>query len=194
MTKNRLEAFSDGVLAIVITIMVLELKVPHDASWSSLLHTLPVFVSYVFSFLMIAIYWGNHHHLLHTIHHINGRIMWANTHLLFWLSLVPFGTAWMGENNFARNSMILYAVLLNCCGVAYYILLMSIRTAHHDNIKMLSLLKNQRRKGIISVVLYSLSIGFAYLSPVIAGVIFLLVGISWLIPDSGIEKNAPEKA
>lgn len=189
MTKNRMEAFSDGVLAIVITIMVLEMKAPHDASWGALQHLLPVWGSYVISFLMIAIYWGNHHHLLHTINHINGKILWANTHLLFWLSLIPFATAWMGENNFAKNTVILYAILLSLCGIAYFILLTAIKSLHSDNNALLNLLKKQTRKGMQSVIAYCLTIGIAFFNPLIAGVILFLVGLMWLIPDRTIEKN-----
>lgn len=188
MTKNRLEAFSDGVLAIVITIMVLEMKAPHDASWHALQHLLPVWGSYVISFMMIAIYWGNHHHLLHAIDHINGKILWANTHLLFWLSLIPFATAWMGENNFAQNTVILYAIVLNFCGIAYFILLTAIKNLHSNNEKLLLLLKQQTRKGIKSVIAYCVAIGTAFIHPLIAGAIFILVGFMWLMPDRNIEK------
>jgi uncharacterized membrane protein len=127
MTKTRLEAFSDGVIAIIITIMVLELKVPHDASWSALASLWPVALSYIVSFINIGIYWGNHHHLLHTIKEVRGGILWANLHLLFWLSLMPFATAWMGENHFEQNTVIVYALLANCCGFAYNILLLIIK-------------------------------------------------------------------
>ena len=118
MTKARLEAFSGGVIAIIITIMVLELKLPHDASWKVLEELWPVFLSYFVSFLNLAIYWGNHHHLLHTIKEVRGGILWANFHLLFWLSLMPFATAWMGENHFQQNTVVIYAVLANLCGIA----------------------------------------------------------------------------
>lgn len=189
MTKNRMEAFSDGVLAIIITIMVLEMKAPHNANWQALQSLLPVWGSYVISFMMIAIYWGNHHHLLHTINHINGKILWANTHLLFWLSLVPFATAWMGENSFAQNTVILYAIVLNMCGVAYFILLTTIKSMHSENEKLINLLTNQTRKGVQSVIAYILAIASAFIHPLIAGAIFILVGFMWLMPDRTIEKN-----
>src|SRR4051812_32446142 len=133
MTKTRLEAFSDGVIAIIITIMVLELKIPHGTDWEAIRPMFPVFVSYILSFIIIGIYWGNHHHLLHTVGHVNSRMMWANLHLLFWLSLIPFSTAWMGENNFNSTTVMIYAALMALCGVAYYILLRTIAGAHPDN-------------------------------------------------------------
>ncbi|MBI1343381.1 MAG: DUF1211 domain-containing protein [Terrimonas sp.] len=192
MTKNRLEAFSDGVLAIVITIMVLEMKAPHEASWESLIHLLPVLGSYIISFLMIAIYWGNHHHLMHTISHVNSGILWANTHLLFWLSLIPFATAWMGENNFAQNTIVVYALLLNLCGLAYFILLTVMKNCNAGNRKLLDLLKHQMRKGMISLIAYTTAIGVAFVSPLIAGIIIVVVGIIWLVPDRNIERSIKE--
>src|SRR5689334_16109865 len=123
MTKTRLEAVSDGVIAIIITIMLLELKTPHGTQWADIKPLIPVFLSYLLSFIMIGIYWGNHHHLLHTVAHVNSRMIWANLHLLFWLSLIPFATNWMGENNFNARTVAAYAVLLNLCGLAYFILL-----------------------------------------------------------------------
>lgn len=192
MTKNRLEAFSDGVLAIVITIMVLEMKVPHGAAWSDLADLLPVFASYLISFLMIAIYWGNHHHLMHTIHHVNSSILWANIHLLFWLSLIPFATGWMGENDFARNPVILYSLLLNLCGLAYYILLMAMKRSNSDNRKMLELLRHQSRKGTISLLLYTAAIGLAFVHPLLAELLIIVVAILWLIPDRNIERSLRE--
>ena len=123
MTKTRLEAFSDGVIAIIITIMVLELKVPHSTNWDDIKSLIPLLISYVISFIMIGIYWGNHHHLLHVVTHVNSKMIWANLHLLFWLSLVPFATAWMGETSFDKITVAVYAILLDCCGIAYFILL-----------------------------------------------------------------------
>lgn len=165
------------------------MKAPHNANWQALQPLLPVWGSYVISFMMIAIYWGNHHHLLHTINHINGKILWANTHLLFWLSLVPFATAWMGENSFAQNTVILYAIILNMCGVAYFILLTSIKSMHTGNEKLINLLTKQTRKGVQSVIAYLLAIASAFIDPLIAGAIFILVGFMWLMPDRTIEKN-----
>lgn len=189
MTKSRMEAFSDGVIAIIITIMVLELKVPHEASWHALLPLLPVFVSYILSFLMLAIYWGNHHHLLHTVNHVNSKILWSNIHLLFWLSLIPFVTAWMGENSFNEVTVALYAVILNLCGVAYFILLHNIKKSHPDNAALMIPLKKQTGRGTISCIAYSISIPLAFVHTAISGAIFLFVAVLWLVPDSNIEKT-----
>jgi len=130
MTKARLEAFSDGVVAIIITIMVLEMKVPHSSDWGDLVKLTSVFLSYILSFIMLGIYWVNHHHLIHSVPSVNASIMWTNLHLLFWLSLIPFVTAWMGESHFAQNTVILYAILASACGFAYYFLLIAIRKSH----------------------------------------------------------------
>lgn len=192
MTKTRLEAFSDGVIAIIITIMVLELKVPHDASWDALYQLWPVFLSYVVSFVNLGIYWGNHHHLIHTIKDVKGGILWANLHLLFWLSLMPFATAWMGENHFEKNTVIVYALLANLCGIAYYILLTVIRKCNPGNIALLDVLKKQSRKGMLSVMLYTAAIGAAFLHTALSGVLIILVAIMWLIPDRSIEKNVTQ--
>jgi uncharacterized membrane protein len=188
MTKTRLEAFSDGVIAIIITIMVLELKVPHSTSWVELEKLWPQFVSYLFSFVALGIYWANHHHLIHTIREVSSGIMWANIHLLFWLSLVPFATAWMGENNFARNTVIAYAVLANICGLAYYALLVVIKKCNPNNEALLAVLKKQSRKGLLSNVFYTLAIVAAFFHPAITGVFIILVAIMWFIPDKEIEK------
>ena len=174
MTKTRLEAFSDGVIAIIITIMVLEMKVPHEASWEALEKLWPVFLSYVVSFMMLGIYWGNHHHLIHSIKEVNGSMMWANLHLLFWLSLIPFASGWMGENHFEPKTLAVYALLLNLCGVAYYVL------------------EKQSRKGMLSMVLYTIAIPAAFLHEAIAGVLIIMVAILWLIPDRNIEKAEKE--
>jgi uncharacterized membrane protein len=188
MTKTRLEAFSDGVIAIIITIMVLELKVPHDASWEALMPLGFIFLSYVISFLNLAIYWGNHHHLLHTIKGVTSGIMWANLHLLFWLSLIPFATAWMGENHFSRNTVIVYAILANLCGIAYYILLTVIKNCNPGNNALLDVLQKQSRKGIISNIIYALAVPAAFIHGGISGALIFLVAIMWLIPDRNIEK------
>ena len=192
MTKTRVEAFSDGVIAIIITIMVLELKVPHDTSWTALEELWPVFVSYVFSFLMLGIYWGNHHHLLHTIKDVSGGIMWANLHLLFWLSVMPFATAWVGENHFGRNPVIVYALLANFCGIAYYILLTVIKKCNPGNEALQEVLRKQTRKGMLSNVFNTLAIPAAFVHPILTGVLILSVYIMWLIPDKNIEKAAKE--
>ena len=189
MTKTRLEAFSDAVIAIIINIMVLELKVPHETSFNALMKLWPVFLSYAASFLMLGIYWGNHHHLIHTIKEVRGAILWANLHLLFWLSLLPFATAWMGENHFANNTVAAYALLSDICVVAYYILLMVIKNSNRDNTALLEVLSKQSRKGMLSCIIYTASFGIAFINATIAGVLIILVGIMWLIPDRNIERS-----
>jgi uncharacterized membrane protein len=192
VTKTRLEAFSDGVLAIIITIMVLELKTPHGSDWHAIRPIVPVFISYILSFLMVAIYWGNHHHLLHTVSHINSKIIWANTHLLFWLSLTPFTTGWMGENHFDTISVAVYAASQALCGIAYYILLRVIVGSHSHNSHLHGPLKKQVRKGMISVVIYLLAIAAAFINATISAVLFFLIAVMWLIPDRNIEKAMKE--
>ena len=192
MTKTRLEAFSDGVIAIIITIMVLELKPIPGPSWEELAGLRHVFLSYIVSFVMLGIYWGNHHHLIHTIKDVRGGIIWANLHLLFWLSLIPFTTAWMGENHFEEKTVALYALVANLCGVAYYILLMIIKNYNPDNQKLLELLRRQTKKGMISVVLYTAAIGTAFIHEAIAGTLIISVAIMWLIPDRNIERSLKE--
>jgi uncharacterized membrane protein len=192
MTKTRLEAFSDGVMAIIITIMVLELKpIPH-ATWHDLATLRDIFLSYVVSFVMIGIYWGNHHHLLHTIKEVRGGVIWANLHLLFWLSLIPFTTAWMGENQFEQKTIALYALIADLCGIAYYILLMVIKRCNPGNQKLLDLLEKQSKKGMISLLLYTTAIATAFIHPAIAGVLIVLVAVMWLIPDRNIERSLKE--
>lgn len=192
MTKTRLEAFSDAVIAIIMTIMVLELKVPHDTSWQALEKLWPVFLSYLVSFVNLGIYWGNHHHLVHTIKEVRGGIIWANLHLLFWLSLVPFATAWMGENHFEEKTVAFYALLANLCGVAYYILLMVMKKCNPGNELLLDLLKKQSRKGMISCILYTLAIPAAFVQTGISGGLVLISAILWLIPDRNIERSVKE--
>jgi uncharacterized membrane protein len=189
MTKTRLEAFSDGVIAIIITIMVLELKTPHGSSLYDLYPLWPVFVSYILSFIIIGIYWGNHHHLLHTVSHVNSGMIWANLHLLFWLSLIPFATAWMGENHFSKVTVAVYGVLLDFCGIAYYILLRIIERLHPNNPHLLEPLQKQSKKGALSTILYTLAIFAAFIHPMISGLLFLLVAILWWIPDRNIENS-----
>lgn len=193
MTKTRLEAFSDGVLAIIITIMVLELKTPHGTNWSDVKPLIPVFGSYILSFIILGIYWGNHHHLLHTIAHVNSNMIWANLHLLFWLSLIPFATAWMGENNFNKTTVSAYAIIMVMCGLAYFILLAVIEKSHPKNTALLEPLKKQSRKGVISVISYALAIPAAYLHPLISGFLFVFVAIIWWIPDRNIELSIREQ-
>jgi uncharacterized membrane protein len=188
MNKSRLEAFSDGVIAIIITIMVLEIKIPHDTSWMALGAQLPVFSSYLLSFIFIGIYWGNHHHLINTTSHINAAIIWANMNLLFWLSLIPFATGWMGENHFARNTVALYAILLLLCGISFTILQICIERITKNNPKLVEAFSRVKRKGIFSVVCYSLAIGLAYYNTLFSGILFCIVAVRWLIPDKNIEK------
>jgi uncharacterized membrane protein len=189
MTKTRLEAFSDGVIAIIITIMVLELKTPHGTDWHAIKPLLPVFISYVLSFIIIGIYWGNHHHLLHTVSHANSKMIWANLHLLFWLSLIPFGTAWMGENNFSTVPVAVYAGILDMCGFAYFFLLRAIQKSHPHNKELLIPLQKQSQKGTISNIVYTLAIPAAFIHPLISGIMFMLVAIYWWIPDRNIERS-----
>lgn len=188
MNKTRLEAFSDGVIAIIITIMVLELNVPHGTDWEAIKPLLPVLGSYLMSFVYIAIYWGNHHHLLHTVHHVNGKIMWANAHLLFWLSLVPFTTAWMGENNFAPITVATYSALFLICGGAFNILQISITDQQQNNPALVEALEKTGKKGLISFALYAAAIPLAFLHAGISGFILVAVAVMWIIPDKNIEK------
>jgi uncharacterized membrane protein len=188
MSKNRLEAFSDGVLAIIITIMVLEIKPPHGSGWNDLQALIPKFLSYILSFLYIGIYWGNHHHLLHTVKKVNSRIMLTNLNLLFWLSLVPITTGWMGENHFEPNTVALYSVNLFLAGMAYFILQKTIEKSFEAEDNLQKAYLRHRIKGIISVMTYAAAIPLAYLHSYISGVLFLLIAILWIIPDKEIEK------
>ena len=187
MHKTRLEAFSDGVLAIIITIMVLELKVPHGEGLEALRPLVPVFVSYVVSFIYVGIYWNNHHHMLQATRHVNGRVLWANLHLLFWLSLLPFVTGWMGENHFARLPSALYGVVLLMAGIAYWILARTIVAAEGEA-SLLAKAIGKDRKGTASVLLYLIAIPLAFVSQWIALAIYVCVAMVWLIPDSRIER------
>jgi uncharacterized membrane protein len=187
MHKTRLEAFSDGVLAIIITIMVLELKVPHGEGLEALRPLVPVFVSYVVSFIYVGIYWNNHHHMLQATRHVNGRVLWANLHLLFWLSLLPFVTGWMGENHFARLPSALYGVVLLMAGIAYWILARTIVAAEGEA-SLLAKAIGKDRKGTVSVLLYVIAIPLAFVSQWIALAIYVCVAMMWLIPDSRIER------
>lgn len=187
MSKERLAAFSDGVIAIIITIMVLELRVPHGNDWSALSKLWPIFLSYVLSFLYIAIYWNNHHHLLHVLKQVNGRILWANTHLLFWLSLIPFATGWMGENNFAEVPTAVYGVALLMPAIAYYTLQSTIIQSEGRSSGLARALGSDL-KGKISPVLYGAAIGLAFVEPWISCGIYTFVALMWLVPDRRIEK------
>jgi len=188
MSKGRLEAFSDGVLAIIITIMVLEIKVPHGDSFSNLVELIPVFLSYVLSFIYIGIYWNNHHHMIHMVTKVKGSILWANLHLLFWLSLVPFVTGWMGENKFAPRPMALYGFILLMAAVAYYILQNLIIRSQGKN-SVLAKAVGRDLKGKLSPVFYTLGIVFSWFSSWLAGAMYILVALIWLIPDKRIEKS-----
>jgi uncharacterized membrane protein len=188
MGKGRLEAFSDGVMAIIITIMVLELKVPHGADFAALRPLIPVFLSYVLSFVFLGIYWNNHHHLLQAARQVNGRILWANMHLLFWLSLIPFVTAWMGENHFAATPVALYGVVMLFSAIAYTILSVSL-VAHHGQDSPLAIAMGRDYKGKISLMLYTLAIPLAFVNSWLACGMYATVSIIWLIPDRRIEKT-----
>jgi uncharacterized membrane protein len=187
MNKTRLEAFSDGVLAIIITIMVLEMKVPHGAEWSDLVPLIPVFLSYLMSFVYIGIYWGNHHHLMHATTKVTSGIMLANLNLLFWLSLIPFTTAWMGENHFAANTVALYSIALLMPAIAYYILQGLVIKHHLHPDEFENAHRKQKTKGQISLVCYILSIIFAFITPIVSGILIVAVALIWLIPDKNIE-------
>jgi uncharacterized membrane protein len=191
MGKGRLEAFSDGVLAIIITIMVLELKVPHTAELSSLRPLLPVFVSYVLSFVYIGIYWNNHHHMLHAAHKVSGMVLWTNTHLLFWLSLVPFVTAWMGENHFAKWPVAIYGFVLMMAGVAYYIFAHSL-TGIHGKESTITKALGSDRKGILSILSYAIGIGLCFINPWIGFAVYVIVAAVWFVPDRRIEQRLAE--
>jgi len=188
MNKGRLEAFSDGVLAIIITIMVLEIKIPHGDDWSVLKPLIPKLLSYLISFIYVGIYWGNHHHLLHSVKQVSSKMMWANLNLLFWLSLIPFATGWMGENHFAPNSVALYGVLLLLSGLGFVFLQKAVEHNAHDLEALHEAFQNMNRKGIISTLSYTISIPLAYVNTSISGALFIMVAIIWLIPDKHIEK------
>ena len=188
MSTTRLEAFSDGVIAILITIMVLELRAPHDSSLAALRPLWPVFLSYVMSFIYLGIYWNNHHHLLHASEHVNGRILWANLHLLFWLSLIPFTTAWMGENHFGGSSVALYGVVLLCAAISYFILVRAL-LALHGSESVLAAALGSDFKGKISIVLYLVAIALTFVNNWIGFAIYVLVAIMWLVPDKRIERQ-----
>lgn len=188
MTNERINAFSDGVIAILITIMVLELKVPHGTALSALSGLLPVFLVYVLSFIMLAIYWNNHHHMFCLVDRITGGILWANLHLLFWLSLLPFVTGWMGENHFAPLPTALYGVVLMLMGVAYYILVRTIIRSQGSSSKLEAAVGNDF-KGKISVVMYLVAIPLAFVHQLISDVIYVSVALMWLVPDPRIEQR-----
>jgi uncharacterized membrane protein len=193
MSKGRLEAFSDGVIAILITIMVLELKVPHGADWSALRPLLPVFLTYVLSFVFLGIYWNNHHHLLHMADRINGTILWANLHLLFWLSLVPFVTGWMGENHFESVPAAVYGGVLLMAGAAYTILQRAIIAAQGPGSRLAAALGSDL-KGKLSLGAYALAVALAFVNQWLSDGLYVFVALMWLVPDRRIESRTAERA
>ncbi|MBP3961776.1 TMEM175 family protein [Paenibacillus lignilyticus] len=193
MKANRMEAFSDGVLAIIITIMVLELKVPEGHEWHSLVSLAPKLLSYLFSFIYVGIYWNNHHHLLHAVHTMNGKLMWLNMLLLFWLSLVPFSTAWIGESHFAPTPTALYGIVLLLASVSYWLLQRAILGQHPSDSAILAAM-GKDFKGKISPLIYLLAIVTAYLNAWVSCFFFALVAVLWFVPDKRIERVLLRKA
>jgi uncharacterized membrane protein len=192
MGKNRLEAFSDGVIAIIITIMVLELKVPHSPDFRALLPLWPVFMSYVLSFIYVGIYWNNHHHMLHAVKEVSGGILWANLHLLFWLSLIPFVTAWMGENHFETGPTAAYGFVLFMCAAAYSLLVRGLVRNHDKNTTLAEAIGDDR-KGKISMVLYLTGVVLAWFAAWLGFLLYAAVAVMWLIPDRRIEEKVVEE-
>lgn len=188
MNKGRLEAFSDGVIAILITIMVLELKVPHGDNLKALAPLLPVFLTYVLSFIYLGIYWNNHHHMLHATKHINGKVLWANLHLLFWLSLIPFVTGWMGENHFAPLPTAIYGVVLLLAAISYTILQTAL-VSHQGKDSTLAKAVGKDLKGKLSMLMYLVAIPTAFLHQWISDLLYVAVAMIWLIPDRRIEEK-----
>ncbi|VVD91912.1 hypothetical protein PCO31110_01666 [Pandoraea communis] len=188
MGKSRLEAFSDGVIAIIITIMVLEMKAPHGSELADLLPVAPTFLTYILSYVYVGLYWNNHHHLFHVVQRVSGSVLWANLHLLFWLSLVPFVTHWLGENHFTAWPTALYGIVLFMAAMAYYILTRTLLAVHEEggNAKLATAL-GRDAKGKLSVVAYALAIGLAFVVPAVSLVLYALVAAVWLIPDRRIE-------
>ena len=192
MPKSRLEAFSDGVIAVIITIMVLEMKVPHGTDLAALVPLWPVFLAYVLSFVYVGIYWNNHHHLLHAVQRVNGSILWANLHLLFWLSLVPFVTGWMSENHFAALPVAAYGIVLLMCGFAFVLLTQCLVTIHGADSEIARRLRDDR-KGKISVVIYAIAIPLAFVEWWLAFGLYALVAAIWFVPDRRIERQAADR-
>ncbi|GAC1360353.1 MAG: TMEM175 family protein [Herpetosiphon sp.] len=188
MSKGRMEAFSDGVIAIILTIMVLELKVPQGADLTVLRSLIPVFLSYVLSFVNIGIYWNNHHHLLTAVKRIDGRVLWANLHLLFWLSLIPFGTAWMGENKFSSVPVAIYGVILLSAAIAYVLLTRALLATNGRDSTLATAL-GRDFKGKVSLVIYLVAIPLAMVNSWVAGGLYVLVAVIWFVPDPRIEKT-----
>jgi uncharacterized membrane protein len=191
MHKGRLEAFSDGVVAIIITIMVLELKVPHGEEWADLVPLWPVFLSYVLSFVNVGLYWNNHHHMLQVARHVDGWVLWANLHLLFWLSLMPFTTAWMGENHFAGHTVALYGVDLLMCAIAYFILARQLARADGGN-SALATAMGSDWKGRVPLIVYAAGIVIAFFVPVLALACYVAIAVLWFVPDRRMERVVRE--
>jgi uncharacterized membrane protein len=191
MGKGRLEAFSDGVLAVIITIMVLELKVPHGSNLAALHSEIPVFLDYVLSFVFVGIYWNNHHHMLHAVHRVNGRILWANLHLLFWLSIVPFVTAWMGENYLAAVPVALYGSVLFMAGLAFTILCRAL-IAYEGKDSVLAIALGKDRKGRASLIIYAVAVPLSFVNSWLSIVLYVFVAVMWFIPDRRIERAVAE--
>ncbi len=189
MNKNRLEAFSDGVFAIIITIMVLEIKVPHGETFAALAPLFPVFLSYILSFIYVGIYWNNHHHLLQSSKNVSGGILWANLHLLFWLSLLPFATGWTGENHFAPATMAIYGFILMMAGLAWWILQYKLIAANGKDSVLAKAVEGHRLKEIVSPIAYAIGIACSFWHTWISGCIYIFVATMWLIPDRRIEKT-----
>jgi len=188
MTTTRMEAFSDGVIAILITIMVLELKVPHEPTLEGLKPLIPVLLSYLMSFVFLGIYWSNHHHLLQAVEHVNGNVLWANLHLLFWLSLIPFLTSWMGETHFAKWPVALYGLDLLLSAIAYLILVKTLLALHGSD-SLLAQALGRDFKGKVSMLVYAIAIPLAFVRPWLACLIYASVAIMWLVPDRRIERT-----
>jgi uncharacterized membrane protein len=192
VTKGRLEAFSDGVLAILITIMVLELHVPHESTWDALQPLVPIFLTYVLSFVFVGIYWNNHHHMLHAADRINGRVLWANLHLLFWLSLIPFVTGWMGQNHYEPIPTAAYGFVMLMCGAAYYVLAHALVGVQGPDSRLGRAL-GRDYKGKLSVLLWAVGMVVAFVQQGIAIAIYVSVALIWLVPDRRIERFDPER-
>ena len=188
MGTNRLEAFSDGVIAVIITIMVLEMKVPHGEGMETLVPVIPIFLSYILSFVYLGIYWNNHHHMLHACQKVTGSMLWANLHLLFWLSLIPFATGWMGENNFAPIPVAAYGVVLVAAAVAYYILVRAL-IAREGRDSVLAIAVGRDTKGTISPLIYAIAIPIALVAPWVSFALYVFVAVIWFVPDLRIERQ-----
>ncbi|WPR73044.1 TMEM175 family protein [Flavobacterium sp. NG2] len=192
MNKNRVEAFSDGVLAIIITIMIIEIKAPHESSFDALIPLIPVFLSYVLSFTYIGIYWNNHHHLFQASKSVNGKVLWLNMHLLFWLSLIPFTTSWIGEQHFSAVPMSVYGFVLVMCAIAYFALQNKLIQLHGTDSVLKSAIKDDK-KGKISLICYAVAIPLAFVAPWISGMLYIAVALLWIVPDKRIEDLINEK-